>query len=476
MSEFRYLLPETILSVVGAVIMLLCPFLDHKNSRIPGMLSGLALLAAVVAVVTGWHQNAAAFGGMVIIDFFSNLARLLIFTILFFISVSSINFLQREQINFGEFYALLLFVTVGSSLMVLSGDLILTFLGIEVLSIGSYILAGFKRDDFRCTEASMKYFLLGAFSTAFLLYGIALLYGKIGSTRYVDLAGNLNATPDALTLAGLALILVGFGFKVAMAPFHVWTPDVYEGALTPITAFLSVGSKAAAFLAFVRVFYVALRDLAHAWSYILWLAAVLTMFLGNITALRQDNIKRMLAYSSIAHAGYILVGFVATSHFGVAAVLFYILSYALMNLGAFTVVQLISGEGENRVSIQDYIGLGWRQKGLAVALSLSLFSLAGIPATAGFMGKLFLFSAAAERGLYRLVVLAVVNSAIAVYYYLRIVVLMYMREPSSTEVSIGISFPEAAVIGFSVLGTLILGFFPGLFMRWAEIATTSIVR
>ncbi len=457
--------------------MLLSPLLDHKDSEIPGVLSGLALLAASAATVTAWHQNAVAFGGMVIIDTFSNLARLLVYAILFCISVSSINFLRREQINLGEFYALLLFVTVGASLMVVSGDLILTFLGIEVLSIGTYILAGFKRDDPRCTEASIKYFLLGGFSTAFLLYGVALLYGKIGSTRYIDLASNLRAAPDILTLAGLALILVGFGFKVAMAPFHVWTPDVYEGAPTPITAFMSIGSKAAAFLAFVRVFYVALLGLGNAWSDVLWLAAVLTMFLGNITALRQDNIKRLLAYSSIAQAGYILLGFVATSNFGVAAVLFYILSYALMNLGAFTVVQLISREGDNRVLLQDYVGLGWQEKGLAAALSLCLFSLAGIPATAGFMGKLFLFSAAAQKGLYWLVVLAVVNSAIAAYYYIRIVVLMYMREPSAEEEgSVGTPFSEATVIGVSVLGTLILGVFPGLFMRWAETATAAIVR
>lgn len=476
MSDFLYLLPETILSIVGALIVLVSSFLDHRDSRIPGVMSGLGLFAAGLATLLAWHQNVAVFGGMVLIDSFANLARFLLYGILFCISASSMNFLKRENINFGEFYALLIFVTVGASLMVVSGDLILTFLGIEVLSIGSYILAGFKRDDARCTEASLKYFLLGGFSTAFLLYGVALLYGKIGSTRYLDLAVSLQRTPDFLTLAGLALILVGFGFKVAMAPFHVWTPDVYEGAPTPITAFLSIASKSAVFLAFVRVFYVALRGLGGAWSDILWLAAVLTMFLGNITALRQDNIKRLLAYSSIAHAGYMLLGFISISKFGVEAILFYTVSYALMNLGAFTIVQVISRQGDNRVLLQDYAGLGWEHPGLAIALSVCLFSMAGIPATAGFMGKLFLFSAAAQRGLFWLVVLAAVNSAIAVYYYVRLVVLMYMREPRSSEELIGTPFSAAAVITVSVLGTLVLGIFPGLFMRLAERATAAVVR
>jgi NADH-quinone oxidoreductase subunit N len=476
MSEFLYLLPETILSITGALVMLLSPVLDESNSRVPGILSGLGLSAAAVTTLLAWHQNASVFGGMVLIDSFSHLARLLLYGIILCISISSTNFLQREQINFGEYYALLLFVTVGASLMVVSGDLILTFLGIEVLSIGTYVLAGFKRNDPRCTEASIKYFLLGGFSTAFLLYGVALLYGKAGSTRYIDLAANLHLSADILTLSGLAFVLVGFGFKVAMAPFHVWIPDVYEGAPTPVTAFMSVGTKAAAFLAFVRIFYIGLRDLGNAWSGILWLAAVATMFLGNITALRQDNIKRLLAYSSIAHAGYILLGFVATSKFGVEAILFYTLSYALMNLGAFTIVQLISRQGDNRVLIQDYVGLGSQRRGLAAALSLCLFSLAGIPATAGFMGKLFLFSAAAQKGLYWLVVLAVINSAIAAYYYIRIVVVMFMREAAASDSLPATPFSEGAVIAVSVLGTVVLGIFPGMFMRWAEIATASVLH
>ncbi|MBI4454482.1 MAG: NADH-quinone oxidoreductase subunit N [Acidobacteria bacterium] len=473
MSDFRYLLPEVILSVVASLIMLLSPLLDRKDSNTPGILSGLGLLLATAATLLTWRQRALGFSGMVLIDGFSQLSRLLLYGILFCVAIAAIDFLKREQINFGEFYALLLFATTGASLMVVSADLILTFLGIEILSIGTYVLAGFKREDPRCTEASLKYFLLGGFSTAFFLYGVALLYGKTTSTRYQALATSLQTVPDILTFTGLTLILVGFGFKVAMAPFHVWTPDVYEGAPTPITTFMSTGSKIAAVLAFVRVFYMALEGLNKEWGDILWVAAVLTMFLGNIAALSQSNIKRLLAYSSIAHAGYLLIGFVSRSRFGVEAILFYTLSYALMNLGAFTVVQLISRQGDNRVLLHDYVGLGTRHRWLAVSLSLFLFSLAGIPATAGFMGKLFLFSAAAQSGLYWLVVLAVINSAIAVYYYIRIIVLMFMREPEAKEETIRIPLGALAVITVAALGTLVLGIFPTIFMQAAEAATVA---
>jgi NADH-quinone oxidoreductase subunit N len=469
------ILPEFILTLAGCAVMLLSPFLDRAKTRTAGYLSALGLLAAGGATVATWGlQRGPFFGGMVLIDEFSQVGRLLLYGVMFFISLAAIDFLQREQVSPGEFYALFLFVAVGASMMIFSADLILLFLGIEILSIGTYILAGFKRDDLRCTEASLKYFLLGAFSTSFLLYGVALLYGKTGSTRYVDLAAHLQGEGDFLTFAGLALVLVGFGFKIAMVPFHIWTPDVYEGAPTPVTAFMSVGSKAAAFLGFVRVFYVALAPLDSAWAGVLWIAAVLTMFVGNITALIQDNIKRLLAYSSIAHAGYILVGFVADTKFGVQAVLFYTLSYSLMNLGAFSIVQLISRTGDRRLSLQEYIGLGRKHPLLAFALSLFLFSLAGIPTTAGFMGKLFLFSAAIQNGLFWLVVLAVLNSAIAAYYYIRIVVLMYMREPPPEQEPIPVPPATAAVILVSMAGTMALGFFPQLFMHWAEAATAAI--
>ncbi|MBI2820588.1 MAG: NADH-quinone oxidoreductase subunit N [Acidobacteria bacterium] len=475
MSEFLRLVPETILSAVASLVMLLSPAQRRRDSRVPGILSGLGLAAAAGATVLTWNQRTAAFGGMVLIDGFSQLARLLIYGIFFCVSVAAIDFLRREEINFGEFYALLLFVAAGASLMVVSADLILTFLGIEVLSIGAYILAGFKRENQRCTEASLKYFLLGAFSTALLLYGVALLYGRTGSTRYAVLASRLQTAPDFITLAALSLLVAGFGFKAAVVPFHVWTPDVYEGAPTPVTTLLSIGSKGAALLAFVRIFYWALGGLAQEWSNVLWIASVVTMFLGNITALTQNNIKRLLAYSSIAHAGYILLGFVAHNRSGIEAILFYTLAYALMNAGAFTVVQLVSRRGDNRVLLSDYTGLGQRHRWLAASLSLFLFSLAGIPATAGFMGKLFLFSAAVERGLFWLVILAVISSAIAAYYYIRIVVLMFMREADPAGEPIPTPSGAAAVIILAIVGTLLLGIFPGLFMGAAETAATGVV-
>ncbi|MBI3940831.1 MAG: NADH-quinone oxidoreductase subunit N [Acidobacteria bacterium] len=476
MTEFRCLIPETILSLVACAIMLFSPRVRRANSTIPGILCAAGLLFAGGVTLLTWNQRSVAFAGMVRIDEFTQLARLLLFAILFFVSLASVDFLRREQINHREFYSLLLFAAVGASLMVASSDLILTFLGIEVLSISSYILAGFKRDNPRCVEASLKYFLLGAFSTAFLLYGVALLYGETGSTRYATLATRLQGAPNALTLAGLSFILTGFGFKVAMAPFHIWTPDVYEGAPTPISAFLSVGSKAAAFLALLRVLYVALAGMNREWSDVLWLAAVCTMFLGNLAALSQSNIKRLLAYSSIAHAGYTLLGLVSGSRSGVEAVLFYTLAYALMNLGAFTVVQLISRQGDQCTSLDDYRGLGRQHRWLAASLSLFLFSLAGIPATAGFMGKFFLFSAAVEQGLFWLVILAVVNSAVAVYYYIRVVVIMFMHEPDPQQAPIDMPAAAAAVIAVAVAGTLLLGVLPGVVRRAVEAATTALVQ
>ena len=368
MSEFSSLWPEIILSVAGALIMLASPILGRRESDVHALLACSGLLAAMLATLLSWNERAAVFFGMVLVDPFSQLARLILFAVLFCIAATSLQYLNREGINFGEFHALLLFVTAGASLMVISADLILTFLALEIMSIGTYVLAGFRRDNSGSTEASIKYFLLGSFSTAFLLYGIALLYGATGSTRYLELASRLHGAPDPLALAGLAFILVGFGFKVATAPFHVWTPDVYQGAPLPVTTFMSTGVKAAGFLAFIRIFYMALTGLNREWSDILWIVAVLTMFLGNVTALVQTDIKRLLAYSSIAHAGYILLGFVSRSQWGIEAILYYLLAYSLMNLGAFTVVQMVSRREESGMRLDDYAGLGRRQPWLAGAL------------------------------------------------------------------------------------------------------------
>jgi NADH-quinone oxidoreductase subunit N len=356
------------------------------------------------------------------------------------------------------------------SLMAASADLIMTFLGIEILSIATYILAGYRAKEIKSNESAIKYFLLGAFSTGFLLYGIAFIYGSTASTRYPEIAraiGGMEGYPLFLIL-GLGLLVVGFGFKAALAPFHVWTPDVYEGAPIPITAHLAVASKAAALIAFLRILYQVLPEMSQSWEHILWISAVLTMVIGNTAALVQSNIKRMLAYSSIAHAGYLLVGLVAHNSMGAQSVLFYLLAYAFMNLGAFAVIQLISNKDEQFVEIKDFSGLGFQHPILCLALSVFLISLAGIPLTAGFTGKLFLFAAAIQSEMYWLVVIAVIASAIGIYYYLRVLVFMYMR-PAERELPL-FELPVATriVIAIMVLGTLYLGILPESLLRLAS--------
>lgn len=476
MTEFTTLIPETIISLVGAMMMVLSPGMRRMHSRLPERLCAAGLLTAAIATLLTWGQRATAFSGMVRIDEFSQLARVLLLGISLCICIMSADFLHREQANFGEYYSLLLFATAGACLMAVSSDLILTFLGIEVLSIASYVLTGFKRDKPRGVEAALKYFLLGSFSTAFFLYGVALLYGQTGTTHYAAVMTRLHAAPDAVTLAALALILTGFGFKIAMAPFHIWAPDVYEGAPTPVTAFLATASKTAAFLALARLLYIALAGLNRGWGDILWIAAAITMFAGNLAALQQTNIKRLLAYSSIAHAGYMLIGLASRNRSGVEAMLFYLLAYGLMNLGAFCVIQVISRPDSQSALVSDYRGLVYRHRWLAVAFSLFLFSLAGIPGTAGFMGKFLLFSAGIQQGLSRLVFLAVVNSAIAVYYYSRVVVTMFMQSPDPPQEEIQTPSATGFVLVVAALGTLLLGVFPGLVASLIEAAAAALFQ
>jgi len=371
-----------------------------------------------------------------------------------------------------------LFACFGMFLMAASGDLILTFLGIEVLSIATYVLAGFKRDDIRSNESSLKYFLLGSFATAFLLYGIALIYGSTGSTNYQTIReiATLQGPPQITIIMGLGLLLVGFGFKVALVPFHAWTPDVYEGAPTPVTAFMTVGPKAAGFAALVRVLVQALPALgAEYWTSILWVLAILTMTLGNIVAIRQNNIKRMLAYSAIAHAGYILVGVVANTPAGFGAVLFYLVAYTVMNLGALSIVLSLSGKGDLRVNMEDYAGLARRAPFLSATLSLFLISLAGIPLTGGFIGKFYLFSAAVQKGYIGLAIIGVLNSAISVYYYFRVMIMMYMREPAPGQPDPEpVSLPVLAIIAIAALWILWLGVYPAQILNLAANSTLAL--
>ena len=357
--------------------------------------------------------------------------------------------------------------------MVQSTDLIMLFLGLEVLSVSLYVLAGMAQDSTRSAESSLKYFMLGAFSTGFLLYGIALLYGACGSTRLADIGSVLaqkQLLQEPMLLAGMGLLLAGFGFKIAMAPFHMWAPDVYEGAPTPITGFMSVGVKAAAFAALLRVFAGSLAALSLHWKELLWIGSVLTMTIGNVAALRQTNIKRMLAYSSIAHAGYILIGVVAGGAAGTGAVLYYLLVYTLMNIGAFAVVIAIEQKGEKNLNLSDYAGIGSRHMALGAAMAVFMFSLAGIPPFSGFMGKFYIFSAAVKEGYIGLTIIAVLNSLVSVYYYLRVIVMMFMKEPESGAEEAAVFFHPAlaGVLLIAIFFTVQMGLFPSSYLQLAQ--------
>jgi NADH-quinone oxidoreductase subunit N len=464
--------PELILTLTAMVLILLSALLKKEGRGVIPYLGLAGVVLSLVLCLTQWGQSQYAFNRMVIQDNYS-----LFFKAIFLITAGltllmSIRFLKVEGFEHGEYYILLLFATVGMMLMASAADLIIVFLGLETFSLAVYVLAGFFRTNAKSNESALKYFFLGAFSTGFLLYGIALLYGATGTTNLKGIYEFTRRTgffTDPLLLAGMGLLIVGFGFKVASVPFHMWTPDVYEGAPTSVTAFMSVGPKAAGFAAFLRVFLYSLSSLQTDWVWVLWVLAVLTMTLGNLVAIAQKNIKRMLAYSSIAHAGYILVAMVAASELSTASILFYLLAYAFMNLGAFGVVILYGRKGEESILISDYSGMGSKYPALAATMAVFLFSLAGIPPTAGFVGKFYIFSAAIKAGYIGLAVIGVLNSALSVYFYLRVTVMMYMRPPEKEQAG-GLDLSAGMVIALviAVFFTLQIGIFPANYLSLAR--------
>lgn len=466
--------PEIIITFFGILVLLLHTFLKPDSRDVMGYLSIIGVLAAILLLLFQQSAQGLYFNNLWIVDNYSRFFKLIFLLATGLTLLISLKYVKDEGINHGEYFALLLFATLGMMIMAGSADLITLYLGIELMSLCLYPLAGFTRGRLISNEASLKYFLLGSFATAFLLYGIALLYGTTGTTNLKEIFQFISAsgsTSQVIVIA-MALLVVGFGFKTASVPFHMWAPDVYEGAPSPITAFMSAGPKAAAFAAFVRVFFEALSPIQDVWVGLIWVVAVLTMSTGNIIALVQDNVKRMLAYSSIAHAGYVLVAFVAANELGMAGILYYLLAYTFMNIGAFAIIVAVGGKGENRVLVDDYAGFGYRHPLAAAAMSLFLFSLAGIPPTAGFMGKFYIFSAAIKSGYIWLAIIGVLNSVISVYYYLRITVAMYMKEPASDN---GVSdykvvFSTALVIALiiSAYGVLRLGIFPSAYIAMAK--------
>ena len=461
--------PELIL--IGTAAMVIFLDLLIKGER-KDSLGYFTVLGMALALVFGWVEGGGvtkAFGGMIIVDGFTQFLTVLIVGVAILVTLMSIQALREGGMDAGGYHILVLLSTVGMLLMVKGLDLVIIFLGLETLSIAIYVLAGYRKWVQQSAEAAFKYFLLGAFAAAFLLYGIALLYGATGTTslegiaQYIAAKG-LNAHP--LLLLGVGLLLVGLGFKLALVPFHSWTPDVYEGAPTAITAFMAVGVKAAAFAAFVRIFGGALPLIEFQWKDVLWVMAVITMTVGNVVALSQTNIKRMLAYSSIAHAGYILVGIIAGGNLGWSAVLYYLGAYAFMNLGAFGIVLFYGQKEETNVEIADYAGMGFRYPLLGAAMAIFLFSLAGIPPLVGFMGKFYIFSAAIKSGYIWLTIIGVMNSLVSVFYYFRVTVIMYMKEPIK-EVVLEYTLPITIVLIITLAGTIQMGIAPTFYLERA---------
>jgi NADH-quinone oxidoreductase subunit N len=465
--------PEILLTLVGTLMMVLEPLLVNK--RVFRTLSLVTLLGAIGVTMAAHGVPGLSYANMIIVDGFATFFRLLVLGVAILTVLLSGDYLEKEGHETGEFYALLLFSVVGQGIMACANELIMVFVGIEISSIASYILTGYLRDDKRNNEAAMKYFLLGSFATAFLLYGVAWIYGLTGSTNLNDIRTVLSSPnfTNSASLVGMsaALMFVGFAFKVSAAPFQSWAPDVYQGAPSPVSAFMSAGPKAAAFAVFIRVFLTAYGPISDTWVPLVGIAALATMTIGNFAALRQTNVKRLLAYSSIAHAGYVLVAIAAHSTVGTQAVMFYLASYVFMNVGAFAVVTYFARKGEQYVNIDDLSGLAVRQPAMAAMLTIFMLSLIGVPLTAGFFGKFYIFKAALDSNLVWLTILGLLNSAVAAYYYLRILVVMYMREPGvATNNMDEVPFALRLTVWASALATLVLGVMPGLLLdvagRW----------
>ncbi len=486
-TDLTAILPVLILLGYACLLLLVDLFIPDDKKRWTGWLAMLGLLASGLALL-GWPGGArlTGFNGMLIADGF---AAFLIVTTLATAALSIIlamGYLPRTGIDRGEFYILLLFTVAGMMLMAQAGDLIVVFLALELLSIPLYILSGFARPKPASEESAMKYFLLGSFASAFLVYGVALVYG---ATQTTSLAGVLDAIRAAgpaatgqfgLLAAGVGLILVGLSFKVAVVPFHMWTPDVYDGAPSVVTAFMSVGAKAGGFAALLRVFVEAFPEMAPQWALPVAIIAALTMTWGNVAAIAQSNIKRMLAYSSVAHAGYILMGLAAASSaeeglrgFAVGASLFYVLAYAITNLGTWAVVMAVERSEGDGLSLADYAGLGQRRPGLALAMALFMLSLTGLPPTVGFIGKFYIFQAALESGYLWLALVGVLTSLISAYYYLRVVIIMYMQPGEGRALSRpGLNL----AVALTALATFIFGILPSPLMQLATNTVFGMTR
>ncbi|HVW78866.1 MAG TPA: NADH-quinone oxidoreductase subunit N [Alloacidobacterium sp.] len=472
-AQIFRILPEGILILTGVLIMLFEPLLAKNASRKP--LGWLAVLGTLVALAASLWQLQLPFGtayfGTIQTDPFSIFFHLLIAGIVLVTLLVTLDAAAPNAESLGELFALICFGASGMMLMASADELLLVFVGLEISSISTYIMAAFRRKSAKGPESAIKYFLLGSFATAFFLYGIALIFGATGTTDIPEIANLLAVSHvPVFGIIGLAMILIGIGFKVSAVPFQVWAPDVYEGAPSPVVGLMSTAPKAAAFAVLLRVLYTALPALHNHWQPLIWWMAALSMTVGNLGALRQQNIKRMLAYSSIAHAGYLLVAFTALSADGIAAASFYAASYAVMNVGAFAVISHAGGMDDRLTLVQDYRGLAYRSPLLAGSLAFFLISLIGIPFTGGFFGKFYVFASALHSGLVWLTIIGLVNSGIAVYYYLRPVVAIYSKPVHSDLLDSipAVTVPLLLALVLTVAGTLILGIAPGRVLALAK--------
>jgi NADH-quinone oxidoreductase subunit N len=470
MPNLTPVMPEIAMTVL-AIAMLMAELVIKRKETI----GFFTLIAAGITSYMLIGSMGATFGGMFVSDGYSSFFKLIFMVNLVLTVLISPRYLETMRINFGEYYSLILFATLGMMLMASAADIIVLYLGLELMALSTYILAGFVRYDIKSNEAAMKYLLLGAFASAILLYGTSMIYGLTGTTNLKDIAvyivnNDLSFNP-VLTLS-VILFAVAFSFKIAAAPFHMWAPDAYEGAPTPITAFMSVGPKAAGFAVLGRVFITAFGSVQFNWAPVLVVIAILTMAVGNIVALSQTNIKRMLAYSSIAHAGYMLLGIIAGTPDGMASVLNYMLIYAFMNIGAFAVIIMLRTETFRGEEITDYQGLSKTHPLAAALMLVFMFSLTGIPPMAGFMGKFYLFMSAINAGYTWLVIVAVIFSAISAYFYLRIVMLMYMKEPREA-VQLNSSPAIAVALTVTVAAVIVIGILPSPFLTFARLAAAA---
>ncbi len=468
--NWQLLMPELIIALT-LLIVLVFDLFDSISKSILGWMtivgSGIALWVSIQMHQAG--TVGTQFNDMFKVDNFSLFFNIIFLVSTILVALISLSYLGRDDRKQGPYYLLILLATLGMMLMAAGNELIIVFLGLELMSLSLYVLAGYFRDSPASSEAGMKYLLLGAFASAFFLYGIALIYGGTGTTNVPAIAEAIIApNKSPLLLAGMFLLIVGFGFKVAIVPFHQWAPDVYEGAPTTVAAFISAGPKAAGFAAFLRIFMEALPNLQVEWSGVIIVLAMLTMTVGNVIAIAQTSIKRMLAYSSIAHAGYILIGLAAANNDGISSAMLYLLVYCVMNIGAFGAVILAKTEDGESLVISDYAGLGLRKPLLAMFMTIMLLSLAGFPPTAGFVGKFYIFKSAVQAGHIWLVIVGAVNTAISAFYYLRVVVTMYMREPEE-ELPFA-SYPSTLVVGLvlAAIGVLLIGILPSLMLAPAQ--------